>query len=335
MIFIWEKENIMGKQEQPNFYAILPATIRYSEDLSEFQKLLYAEITALANKNGYCFASNSYFAWLYKKSNTWVSKSINTMAKLWYLEIEREQALWNIRKIFIWELKKMRKQVKKAQKEAIEEKDKPIEVEFNPIEENFKGGIEEKCKTPIEENFKHNITSNNTTSVNREEKKQIPSTHKNLDFINWMRDVEIRGNNWLIKWNSLTSREDLMNSWVKKELFWIMKNVPFETFEKRVANFKKILDLIEVHSLKPFLYFDVWDRDFEKFIKSINKFYWTPNEIFCKLSHREYKSRVLRLISKPQKAQEEEKEEKKPLSEAEKKERQKRLRAIQEKILSN
>lgn len=69
------------KSENPNFYAILPAPIRYADDLSELQKLLYAEITALANKNGYCFASNSYFANLYGKTPKWISATITNMKK--------------------------------------------------------------------------------------------------------------------------------------------------------------------------------------------------------------------------------------------------------------
>jgi hypothetical protein len=36
--------------EKPSFYAILPADVRYAEDLTSLQKILYAEITALTNK---------------------------------------------------------------------------------------------------------------------------------------------------------------------------------------------------------------------------------------------------------------------------------------------
>jgi hypothetical protein len=36
--------------DQPNYYAIIPSEIRYSKKLTLLQKLLYAEITALSNK---------------------------------------------------------------------------------------------------------------------------------------------------------------------------------------------------------------------------------------------------------------------------------------------
>jgi hypothetical protein len=42
---------ILKNMETPNFYAIIPADIRYSKELSMFQKLLYAEITALTQKD--------------------------------------------------------------------------------------------------------------------------------------------------------------------------------------------------------------------------------------------------------------------------------------------
>ena len=55
-------------KEKPNYYAILPAEVRYSKDLTPNAKLLYAEITALCNMNGKCTASTQYFCRLYEVS---------------------------------------------------------------------------------------------------------------------------------------------------------------------------------------------------------------------------------------------------------------------------
>ena len=52
-------------EEKPNYYAIIPANVRYDNDLKPNEKLMFGEITALSNKNGYCTATNAYFAKLY------------------------------------------------------------------------------------------------------------------------------------------------------------------------------------------------------------------------------------------------------------------------------
>lgn len=52
------------KESQNNvgYYSIIPATILYNKELKANEKLLYAIITSLACKEGYCFATNKYLA---------------------------------------------------------------------------------------------------------------------------------------------------------------------------------------------------------------------------------------------------------------------------------
>lgn len=66
-------------KDHPNYYSILPAAVRYSKSLTDFQKILFSEITALANKDGYCSASNGYFAELYDKEPENISRHISRL----------------------------------------------------------------------------------------------------------------------------------------------------------------------------------------------------------------------------------------------------------------
>lgn len=84
--------------EMPNFYAVIPADVRYDEDLSSTAKLLYAEISALANSKGYCFASNDYFVQLYKISKRQVITLIKKLEQANYIKVEYEK---NQRKIYL------------------------------------------------------------------------------------------------------------------------------------------------------------------------------------------------------------------------------------------
>jgi uncharacterized phage protein (TIGR02220 family) len=80
--------NIMNNQ--PSFIAILPANVRYNKNLSDAAKLLFAEITSLSDKEGYCWANNAYFAELYGKTTRTISKIISDLEKLGFLELKFE-----------------------------------------------------------------------------------------------------------------------------------------------------------------------------------------------------------------------------------------------------
>jgi hypothetical protein len=122
-------------ENKKSYYAIIPANVRYDERLTPNAKLLYGEITALCNEKGYCWATNRYFAELYKKSNTSISTWISQLKKYGYIKLQ-----------IIY---------KDESKEILH---RYISILNEPIQENL--------NTPIQENLKDNITLINNTMNN-------------------------------------------------------------------------------------------------------------------------------------------------------------------------
>ena len=73
----------------PNYYAVIPAFVRYA-DIPPNAKLLYGEITALASKEGYCWATNRHFAELYGVSPATVSEWVAALRSLGAITYEIE-----------------------------------------------------------------------------------------------------------------------------------------------------------------------------------------------------------------------------------------------------
>ncbi len=71
---------------KPNYYAIIPANVRYDKTLTPNAKLLYAEITALCNMNGKCTAHSSYFAKLYEVSRISIQKWLKVLEDKNYIK---------------------------------------------------------------------------------------------------------------------------------------------------------------------------------------------------------------------------------------------------------
>ena len=76
------------KMEQPNYYSIIPANVRYDKRITPSAKLLYAEITSLTNMNGECFSTNEYFANLYGVSKVSISKWVKNLIDCGYIKSE-------------------------------------------------------------------------------------------------------------------------------------------------------------------------------------------------------------------------------------------------------
>ena len=71
----------MKTEQQRNYYAIIPANVRYDENLTPNAKLLYGEITALCNEKGYCWAGDNYFADLYGVTKSTIQRWLNSLER--------------------------------------------------------------------------------------------------------------------------------------------------------------------------------------------------------------------------------------------------------------
>lgn len=80
----------MNKQDV-NYYAIIPANVRYDFDLPPLAKLLYGEITALSNTEGYCTSDNKYFSCLFGISVKRVERLLECLKAGEYISISNNE----------------------------------------------------------------------------------------------------------------------------------------------------------------------------------------------------------------------------------------------------
>lgn len=72
----------------PNYYAVIPANVRYDKELPAAARLLYGELAALSNQEGFCWASNRYFAGLYDTTPRTVQRWIEDLETRGYIRCE-------------------------------------------------------------------------------------------------------------------------------------------------------------------------------------------------------------------------------------------------------
>lgn len=212
-------------ENTPNYYAIIPANVRYDKRLKANEKLLYGEISSLCNKEGKCWATNKYFAELYDVSIVSISTWINNLIKFGYLNSEliyndgTKQILYRFLKLGF----------------------EPHKENLNSIKENFVTPTQENFKRGIKENFKDNNTSTNNTSINKNNKKENKKENVFSEFcLDEFNEKEKEAiNKWLIykkeKRQSYTKTGliSLKNKLLKEKNSGI--NI-FEAIENSIAN---------------------------------------------------------------------------------------------------
>lgn len=130
--------------ENPSYYAIIPAEVRYDDRLSSSEKLLFGEITCLTQKTGECWASNKYFSKLYKVEERTIKNWFKKLEDLGYITRE-------------YTYKENSKEVEKRSVKIVTTRCKNI---HQPGENNF--------TTPGEKNFPDNNININNININND-----------------------------------------------------------------------------------------------------------------------------------------------------------------------
>ena len=165
-------------EQQKNYFAIIPASVRYDNNLKPISKLLYGEITALCNEKGYCWASNSYFAELYEVSNNTISSSIKQLEECGHIKCVYDKTQQNNdkRRIFI----AYHQKIGDGLQENLETVSKKTMI---PSPKKIGDGLQEN----LEHNNTDNITNNNTEREGGMQNKlqsSQPSPPSKIDFEN-------------------------------------------------------------------------------------------------------------------------------------------------------
>ena len=182
--------------KQPNYYAVISAEVRYDKNLTANAKLLYAEITALLNMNGECFATNKYFAALYNKSVVTVSKWISELISNGYI----------------------------SSYYTYKEGTKEIDRRYLSI---IKGGIKENDKGGIKENLKDNNTSININLTDSNKRRFKKPTIQDISNYCLERKNNIdaetfydiyQSKDWKVGKNKMKDWKACVRTWEKRQV---------------------------------------------------------------------------------------------------------------------
>lgn len=191
-------------EEKPNYYAVIPANVRYDNDLRANEKLLYGEITALAQKTGECWANNKYFSELYEVQPNAIATWIRHLKEKEYILVDYEYSGREIAKRII--------------------KIGGIQKDNTSYSKRYKGGIQKG--------------EENNTSINNTSKKEIYKERPTLEEV---RDycINVRHNNvdyqkfydYFNEGNWIDSKGNKVRNWKQKVITWEKKTTTKKEFE--------------------------------------------------------------------------------------------------------
>lgn len=171
--------HIVQKPKGPGF---LPSDVRYCKALPYGARLLYCELTALCHLEGFCWASNAYFAGLYEVDDRTIQRWIKSIHEEGFIHISMQKnEKGTERRISINQKSFMGRQKCHPLPDEKSTGENESTDTFPRGDKNVVGG-ETKMSPNI---YKLNNTRETTTST-------VPSVHKILDPLELTSDQKIR-----------------------------------------------------------------------------------------------------------------------------------------------
>lgn len=195
-----------------SYYAIIPANVRYNDNLTPNAKLLYGEITALCNEKGFCWASNAYFSDLYKVSKVSISKWINQLKENDFIKIQ-----------YIIDNKKIQQRKIKIT---------PLKEILTPLTK-VNAPLKEKLKDNIYSTINNNTINNSLTSKNVKSEKDFPPLI--LDSYNHIvelfpKQTQPKTKTEKLKWLSELDKLQRLDGYNPRQIYLICSKVRNDNF---------------------------------------------------------------------------------------------------------
>ena len=199
---------------KPNYYAVIPAEVRYNKKLTPNAKLLYAEITALCNMNGKCTASTQYFCRLYEVSRSSIQNWLKLLEDNDYIT-----------------------------------RDVKYKQGSREIESRYIKLVETPSIKISTDNTNINITNTNLTDSNKKALFKKPTLddvrsycierNNNIDAEAFLDFYESK--DWKIGKNKMKDWKAAVRTWERREV----KNAPMGKFHQQISEWQKAKNLIK------------------------------------------------------------------------------------------
>lgn len=164
----------------PAYYAVIPADVRYDDQIPANAKLLYGEIAALISAQGYCYAGNDYFGRIYGLSERTVRSLIGKLQAAGYIqvEVEKDSQTGQVVRRKIW--------LKVSSND-----ERPVANIFPTPGKYLPQGGEENFQATLYTNL--SITNIEKENIKEKEKKKKNSSEDAFDpvpqFVDWIRQT--------------------------------------------------------------------------------------------------------------------------------------------------